>query len=334
MRCETPRAVAISADDSPLRCMRQTVKSRDFARSIAWTATRSESVSGKSSPASIVSRRARGSPPATSKRHSMSGRRCRGRIGTRRPVAYVRGDLPLKRDRHIPVDASDETTPRSRQLQAADTGLAANLMYCGHSFLSDGKLLAIGGGGAGAGQATSVEAWKFDPVAETWQKTASDMAIKRWYPTVVTLGDELGPTGRSGRVLVASGDPGAATPTSIEVYSEASPLASTTSARSSNCASTSQLVVSRTWTRGWRRHEANAHFGAKVVAAPPMTFAVPRRTSSALTTDAAQGARGTPMRVNGALSRFATSPERSRGRSADEGSADRPRQLLLWRRHP
>jgi hypothetical protein len=31
------------------------------------------------------------------------------------------------------------------------------------------------------------------------------MSTDRWYPTVLTLGDESGPTGRSGRVLVASG---------------------------------------------------------------------------------------------------------------------------------
>jgi hypothetical protein len=119
-------------------------------------------------------------------------------------------------------DPTDEATPRFRQLQAADTGLAANLMCSGHSFLSDGKLLAVGGGGAGPGQPTSIQAWKFDPVAETWQKTAGDMTIKRWYPTVVTLGDEFGSTGSSGRVLVASGDLNATTPTPIEVYSEAS----------------------------------------------------------------------------------------------------------------
>ena len=119
-------------------------------------------------------------------------------------------------------DPSDEVTPQLSLLSGAATGLAANLVCCGHSFLSDGKLLAVGGGGLGPGNPTSVQGWKFDPGTEKWQRTAGDMAIQRWYPTAMTLGDESGPTGKSGRVLIASGVLGAGTPPLMEIYSEAS----------------------------------------------------------------------------------------------------------------
>lgn len=99
----------------------------------------------------------------------------------------------------------------------AITGLTADLFCSGHSFLSDGKLLVSGGGGGGPGAASSIEAWKFDPTSETWAKTGTDMAYKRWYPTVLTLGDE------PGRVLVISGWTGGVPMTAplMEIYSEA-----------------------------------------------------------------------------------------------------------------
>jgi WD40 repeat protein len=87
----------------------------------------------------------------------------------------------------------------------------------GHSFLSDGKLLVAGG----EPHDQIKKAWKFDPVSNVWTDTkgngtpgAGDMAVNRWYPTVLTLGDD------SGRVLVASGDHMATTPPPIEIYSE------------------------------------------------------------------------------------------------------------------
>lgn len=86
-------------------------------------------------------------------------------------------------------------------------------LYCsGHSFLSDGKLLVAGGGGAGPANVN--RAWKFDPVAGTngtWTQTASDMHHARWYPTIVTLG------GR--RIMVIAGRPN---DSKIEVYNETS----------------------------------------------------------------------------------------------------------------
>lgn len=122
-------------------------------------------------------------------------------------------------------DPSDETNGQFDLLAGGTTGLTANLLCCGHSFLSDGQLLAVGGGGFGPFNPTSDQAWRFDPVGHTWQRTAGDMTIQRWYPTALTLGDELGPTGRSGRVLVAGCHSG--TEPDIEIYSEASDTFST-----------------------------------------------------------------------------------------------------------
>ena len=91
-------------------------------------------------------------------------------------------------------------------------------LYCsGHSFLSDGKLLVVGGGGDSGHTAHPNMGWKFDPSSETWEPTRDASAIRtymnrdRWYPTCVTQGDE------PGRVLIASGRP-----TQMEIYSESS----------------------------------------------------------------------------------------------------------------
>lgn len=79
-----------------------------------------------------------------------------------------------------------------------------NLYCAGHAFLSDGKLLAVGGGGESY-QTPKNLGWILDPIANTWDVTrnkATDaqtvMLEHRWYPTVVTLGDH--------RMLIASGD--------------------------------------------------------------------------------------------------------------------------------
>jgi hypothetical protein len=95
------------------------------------------------------------------------------------------------------------------------TGLT-DILYCsGNSFLSDGRVLAVGGGGSSPGEASSIHGWKFDPVTSKWSRTSRDMAVRRWYPTVVTLGDE------PGRILVAAGSMGPGGPAPrMEVYSE------------------------------------------------------------------------------------------------------------------
>ncbi|HEX6076571.1 MAG TPA: galactose oxidase-like domain-containing protein [Micromonosporaceae bacterium] len=70
---------------------------------------------------------------------------------------------------------------------------------CGHHvFLSDGRLLSVGGGGYGH---NPLARWgyTFDPDERSWSRTAGPMSESRWYPTAVTLGTE------PGRVLVVCG---------------------------------------------------------------------------------------------------------------------------------
>jgi len=100
-----------------------------------------------------------------------------------------------------------------RVLSGAMTGLGTNrLACCGHSFLSDGKLLAVGGDAP-----TRATAFKFNPTSEQWE-SAGTMSAPRWYPTCVTLGDD------AGRVLVVGGSEyngGPVVPT-MEIYRESS----------------------------------------------------------------------------------------------------------------
>lgn len=107
-------------------------------------------------------------------------------------------------------DPTDEVNPvfDSPSVEATD-----NLYCCGHTFLSDGWLLAAGGGGCSTANAIAA-GWKFNPIASTWTKCSDEMGTpttpnKRWYPTCVTLGDE------PGRVLIASGGP-----SQMEIYAE------------------------------------------------------------------------------------------------------------------
>jgi hypothetical protein len=106
---------------------------------------------------------------------------------------------------------------------SAPTNQPADSLFCsGHSFLSDGKLLVVGGGGDGTVTPHHNRGWKFDPTAVMWVRTAGngapgngDMAFSRWYPTCVTLGDE------PGRVLVVDGNDGIAEQ-KMEMYFESS----------------------------------------------------------------------------------------------------------------
>lgn len=66
-------------------------------------------------------------------------------------------------------------------------------LFCGgHAFLPDGRLLVVGGTGAyddtGPGFVGEKRTAIFDPVTESYVP-GPDMAIGRWYPTVVNLGD-------------------------------------------------------------------------------------------------------------------------------------------------
>ena len=110
-------------------------------------------------------------------------------------------------------DPTDEATPKFKH----PDNQPADFLFCsGHSFLSDGRLLVVGGGGNFVKNAIN-RAWKFDPAAGangTWSKTAGDMKLQRWYPTVVTLGYP--------NVLVAAGvygDP-VQQADKLEVYNE------------------------------------------------------------------------------------------------------------------
>jgi len=96
-------------------------------------------------------------------------------------------------------DPADETNP---QFEFPTVQPTEYLFCSGHSFLSDGKLLAVGGGGNFIANAIT-SAWKFDPVAKAWDDRRADgskmvMSEARWYPTAVTLGDN--------RVLVTCGN--------------------------------------------------------------------------------------------------------------------------------
>ena len=97
-------------------------------------------------------------------------------------------------------------------------------LYCSaHAFLSDGSLLAVGGGGQSGPPPTSANmAWIFDPTLKEWHPTYdksaghgsfTKMNFGRWYPTAITLGDD------SGRVLVVGGSEGGAQ-NRMEVYNE------------------------------------------------------------------------------------------------------------------
>jgi hypothetical protein len=79
---------------------------------------------------------------------------------------------------------------------------------CGHHvFLSDGRLLSVGGGGYGP-NGLARAGYIFDPEYRTWTRTSNDMSEAKWYPTAVALGDE--------RVLVTCGNRGG----QMDIYSE------------------------------------------------------------------------------------------------------------------
>jgi hypothetical protein len=102
-------------------------------------------------------------------------------------------------------DPSDEINPL---FEYPVTNPGYSLFCSGHSFLSDGKLLVLGGGGDRNVTPTAYWGFKFDPVGRTWTRTAGRMSEYKWYPTAVTLGDF--------RVLVTCGN----TSGNMDVYNE------------------------------------------------------------------------------------------------------------------
>lgn len=116
-----------------------------------------------------------------------------------------------------PEDTTPATfeDPANQPHLTPDAVSGYSVLCSGHSFLSDGRLLVVGGGGYGS-HPKAKWGYKFDPAAKTWARTAGPMAHDRWYPTVLTLGDQR--VANSHEVLVTCGH-GAG---DMEIYDEAS----------------------------------------------------------------------------------------------------------------
>ena len=103
-------------------------------------------------------------------------------------------------------DASDLVNPQFEFM----VNQPDEFLFCtGHTHMTDGRVLVAGGGGGGPSGVN--RAYKFDPVAKTWTRTAADMSQARWYPTLVTLADDS-------HILVVGGAPSNDT---TEIYDEA-----------------------------------------------------------------------------------------------------------------
>ncbi len=90
-----------------------------------------------------------------------------------------------------------------------------SVLCSGHSFLSDGRFLAVGGGGYGH-NSKAIWGYKFDPISKMWTRTTGSMVHERWYPTVLTMGDQR--IGNSHELLVTCGHGGG----DMEIYDEVS----------------------------------------------------------------------------------------------------------------
>ena len=114
-----------------------------------------------------------------------------------------------------PEDSTPATfeDPVNQPHETPDAISGYSVLCGGHSFLSDGRLLVVGGGGYGH-NARAVWGYKFDPIGKTWSRTAGRMPHDRWYPTVLTMGDQR--IGNSHELLITCGH-GAG---DMEIYNE------------------------------------------------------------------------------------------------------------------
>jgi hypothetical protein len=115
-----------------------------------------------------------------------------------------------------PDDATPATfeDPLNQPHLTPEAASGYSVLCAGHSFLSDGQLLVVGGGGYGPHHKARW-GYKFDPTAQAWSRTTGSMVHNRWYPTVLTLGD--GRFGDSHEVLVVCGHGSG----DMEIYDEA-----------------------------------------------------------------------------------------------------------------
>lgn len=116
-----------------------------------------------------------------------------------------------------PDDATATTfeNPVNQPQQTPNAVEGYSVLCGGHSFLSDGRLLVAGGGGYGP-HSRARWGYKFDAITKTWTRTTGSMVHPRWYPTVLTLGDQR--MGNSHELLVVCGHGGG----DMEVYDETS----------------------------------------------------------------------------------------------------------------
>lgn len=106
--------------------------------------------------------------------------------------------------------------PGTMTVNFVPVDVSSGSLFCsGHSFLADGRLLVTGGHLHGPEEAAGIpDIHLFDPFTEEWTP-GGEMAVGRWYPTNVSLGD--------GRTLVFAGNDEAGIPTDlVEVYDPAS----------------------------------------------------------------------------------------------------------------
>jgi Domain of unknown function (DUF1929)./Glyoxal oxidase N-terminus. len=115
----------------------------------------------------------------------------------------------------------DDTTPATfedpvnQPHQTPDVMSGYSVLCSGHSFLSDGRLLVVGGGGYGP-HSKAKWGYKFAPTSKTWTRTTGSMVHDRWYPTVLTIGDQR--IANSHEILVVCGHGSG----DMEIYDEAS----------------------------------------------------------------------------------------------------------------